>query len=341
MARPDSMACGRRRRIGQRGRDAHHLLAGRGVTVLAGVEQRQRAARQHDHRDHQRSAGRSPGRPASAATTCASHLRSIRPRERNELKRDLGHAVANTILADHIRVDVRRTGETAMTDQLGHRRPRRKKRDRTHWLYIAVIVAVVAGVAVGLLAPDVGKSVGVLGTMFVSLIKMMIVARHLLHDRAGHRLGARGRHRRQGRRSGVRLLPGDVDGRAGDRPGRRQPAQPGQRPATLGERVAARAPSWPRPAHEAGGLMDFVQHIIPTSLLSSLTEGNVLQALFVALLVGFALQAMGTRGRADPARHRAPAEAGVQGPGDDPVAGPDRCVRRDRQRRRADRLDAP
>ncbi len=42
--------------------------------------------------------------------------------------------------------------------------------------------------------------------------------------------------------------------------------------------------------------MDFVTHIIPNTLLSSLTEGNVLQALFVALLVGFALQAMGTAG---------------------------------------------
>src|SRR5215216_1300133 len=50
--------------------------------------------------------------------------------------------------------------------------PRRK--DRTHWLYIAVIAAVLVGVAVGLLAPEVGKSVGVLGTMFVALIKMMI-----------------------------------------------------------------------------------------------------------------------------------------------------------------------
>ncbi len=48
------------------------------------------------------------------------------------------------------------------------------KRDRTHWLYIAVIVAVVAGVVVGLVAPSVGKELGVLGTMFVSLIKMMI-----------------------------------------------------------------------------------------------------------------------------------------------------------------------
>ncbi len=49
-----------------------------------------------------------------------------------------------------------------------------KRRDRTHWLYLAVIAAVVGGVIVGLVAPSVGKEVGVLGTMFVSLIKMMI-----------------------------------------------------------------------------------------------------------------------------------------------------------------------
>ncbi len=49
-----------------------------------------------------------------------------------------------------------------------------RRRDRTHWLYIAVIVAVLIGIAVGLIEPEVGKSVGVLGTMLVALIKMMI-----------------------------------------------------------------------------------------------------------------------------------------------------------------------
>ena len=43
--------------------------------------------------------------------------------------------------------------------------------------------------------------------------------------------------------------------------------------------------------------MEFVQHIIPTSLFSALTTGNVLQALFVALLVGFAVQALGESGK--------------------------------------------
>jgi aerobic C4-dicarboxylate transport protein len=64
----------------------------------------------------------------------------------------------------------------------------------------------------------------------------------------------------------------------------------------LSEKAAGQGAALAEKAHEAGGLMDFVTHIIPTTLLSSLTEGNVLQALFVALLVGFALQAMGTAG---------------------------------------------
>ncbi|WP_255610188.1 cation:dicarboxylate symporter family transporter [Micromonospora sp. PLK6-60] len=49
-----------------------------------------------------------------------------------------------------------------------------RRRDRTRYLYLAVIVAVLAGIAVGLLFPDVGKSLKPLGDGFVALIKMMI-----------------------------------------------------------------------------------------------------------------------------------------------------------------------
>ena len=49
-----------------------------------------------------------------------------------------------------------------------------KKRDRTHYLYVAVIVAVLAGIVVGLAAPELGKALKPLGTGFVALIKMMI-----------------------------------------------------------------------------------------------------------------------------------------------------------------------
>ena len=56
---------------------------------------------------------------------------------------------------------------------------------------------------------------------------------------------------------------------------------------------APRRPS--RPARR-GGTTDFLLGIIPTTLFSALTEGEVLQTLLVALLVGFALQAMGKAG---------------------------------------------
>src|ERR1700755_55488 len=49
-----------------------------------------------------------------------------------------------------------------------------QRRDRSHILYIAVIVAVVLGIAVGLLFPDFGKSLKPLGDGFVALIRMMI-----------------------------------------------------------------------------------------------------------------------------------------------------------------------
>ena len=47
-------------------------------------------------------------------------------------------------------------------------------RNRAHYLYIAVVVAVALGVLVGFLAPGFAKQLAPLGTGFVSLIKMLI-----------------------------------------------------------------------------------------------------------------------------------------------------------------------
>ena len=171
----------------------------------------------------------------------------------------------------------------------------RRRRDRTHWLYIAVIVAVLAGIAVGLVAPEVGKSVGVLGTMFVSLIKMMIVPVIFCTIVLG--IGSVRKAATVGKVGGLAfvyflvmstfaLAIGLVVGNL---------IHPGSG-MHLSESAAGKGAELAEKAHESGGLMDFIQHIIPDTLFSSLTEGNVLQALFIALLVGFALQAMGRQG---------------------------------------------
>jgi aerobic C4-dicarboxylate transport protein len=167
-----------------------------------------------------------------------------------------------------------------------------KKRDKTHWLYIAVIVAVVGGVIVGLVAPGVGKSVGVLGTMFVALIKMMIVPVIFCTIVLG--IGKVRAAATVGKVGGlafvyflvmstVALAIGLVVGNL---------LSPGtglnlSATSSKGGQLAEQA-------EKAGGLSEFVQHIIPTSFFSSVTEGNVLQALFVALLVGFAVQGLGS-----------------------------------------------
>jgi len=170
-----------------------------------------------------------------------------------------------------------------------------RRRDRTHWLYIAVVIAVLAGIAVGLVAPEVGKDVGVLGTMFVSLIKMMITPVIFCTIVLG--IGSVRKAATVGKVGGLAfiyflvmstfaLAIGLVVGNL---------IHPGSG-MHLSESAAGKGAELAEKAHESGGLMDFIQHIIPTSLMSSLTEGNVLQALFVALLVGFALQAMGSSG---------------------------------------------
>mgnify|MGYP000570678319 CR=1 FL=1 len=172
--------------------------------------------------------------------------------------------------------------------------PMPKRRERTHWLYLGVIVAVVVGIVVGLAAPGVASKLGVLGTMFVSLIKMMISPVIFCTIVLG--IGSVRKAASVGRIGGlalgyflamstVALGIGLVVGNL-IKPGAglHLAADPG-----AGAKFAEKA-------HAAGGAMDFIQHIIPNSLLSSLTEANVLQTLFVALLVGFGLQAMGPSG---------------------------------------------
>ena len=62
---------------------------------------------------------------------------------------------------------------SATTNTPGSTRPA-PPRNRTHYLYVAVIVAVALGIAVGLVAPSFAVELKPLGQAFVALIKMMI-----------------------------------------------------------------------------------------------------------------------------------------------------------------------
>ncbi|MEV6766996.1 cation:dicarboxylase symporter family transporter [Nocardia sp. NPDC051030] len=172
--------------------------------------------------------------------------------------------------------------------------PDAQKRDRTHWLYLAVLAAVLAGILVGWLAPGFGKQVGELGTLFVNLIKMMIspvifctIVLGIGSVRAAAKVGKVG-----GLAIGYFLIMSTVALAIGLVVGNLLHPGTGLDIASHAKETA----KYVKDAQSAGGTWDFVKDIVPTTLVSSLTSGKVLQTLFIALLVGFGIQAMGTTG---------------------------------------------
>ncbi|MFD5199472.1 cation:dicarboxylate symporter family transporter [Streptomyces sp. NPDC058375] len=168
-----------------------------------------------------------------------------------------------------------------------------KQRDRTHYLYIAVIAAVALGILVGFVAPGVAVELKPIGAGFVNLIKMMIspiifctIVLGVGSVRKAAKVGAVG-----GLALGYFLVMSTVALAIGLLVGNF--LEPG---STLHITEAAREAG----AEQAGGAgestADFLLGIIPTTIVSAFTEGEVLQTLLVALLAGFALQAMGKAG---------------------------------------------
>jgi aerobic C4-dicarboxylate transport protein len=170
--------------------------------------------------------------------------------------------------------------------------PRRK--DRTHFLYIAVIVAVGLGIILGFVAPEFAKELKPVGTAFVNLIKMMIAPVIFCTIVLG--IGSLRSAAQVGKvgslalvyfltMSAFALAIGLVVGNI---------IHPGQG-LQLTDELAQKGSA------QAGGggatTAEFLLKIIPSTLVSSLTSGEVLQTLLVALLVGFALQAMGKAGK--------------------------------------------
>ena len=167
-----------------------------------------------------------------------------------------------------------------------------KRTDRTHYLYIAVVVAVVLGVAVGILFPDFAAKLAWIGDAFVALIRMMIqpvifctIILGVGSVRSAASVGKVG-----GLALGyfigmstIALAIGLVVGNL---------IHPGEG-LNISDSVAKEGAAQ---AAGSGSTTEFIVGIVPDSLFSSLTSGDVLQTLLVALLIGFALQSMGRAG---------------------------------------------
>jgi len=167
------------------------------------------------------------------------------------------------------------------------------RRDRSGRLYLFVIAGVVAGVLVGLLAPGTAVELKPIGTGFVNLVKMLISPIIFCTIVLG--VGSVRNAARVGKVGGlalvyflatstaalaIGLLVGNV-------------LHPG---SGLSVTDAVRSAGTHAAAGGHQSTVDFLLGIIPTTLVSAFTSGQVLQTLFVALLAGFAAQAMGSRG---------------------------------------------
>jgi len=160
-------------------------------------------------------------------------------------------------------------------------------------LYFAVLLAILAGGAVGHFWPDFGESLKPLGDAFIKLVKMIIAPVIFLTIATGiagmRDLGKVGRVAAKAFAyffffSTLALIIGLVIANV---------VQPGRGlnidPATLNAGAVAQ---YTTAAHETT-ITGFLISIIPTTLVSAFSEGNILQTLFVAILFGLAMAMVG------------------------------------------------
>lgn len=160
-------------------------------------------------------------------------------------------------------------------------------------LYVQVLVAIGLGVAIGFFAPDVGVALQPLGDAFIKLVKMIIAPVIFLTIATG--IAGMGQVAAVGRVAGkafiyflavstLALVVGLIVGNV---------VQPGAGlnidPATLD---ASAVKTYADKAHDAS-IVTFLLAIIPTTIVSALTEGSILQVLLVAVLFGIALAMVG------------------------------------------------
>lgn len=163
-------------------------------------------------------------------------------------------------------------------------------------LYLQVLVAITAGVLLGHFYPSVGEAMKPIGDAFIKLVKMIIapvIFLTIVTGIAGMRdLASVGRVAGKAFAyflffSTLALIVGLIVANV---------VQPGAGlnidPATLD---ATKVSEYAAKAHDTT-LTGFLTGIIPDTFLSAMTQGNILQVLFISILFGVSLAMIGERG---------------------------------------------
>ncbi|RSV26653.1 dicarboxylate/amino acid:cation symporter [Sphingomonas sp. ABOLH] len=163
-------------------------------------------------------------------------------------------------------------------------------------LYVQVLIAIVAGVLLGHFYPSTGEALKPIGDAFIKLVKMIIapvIFLTIVTGIAGMRdLASVGRVAGKAFAyfltfSTLALIIGMTVGNV---------VQPGAGlnidPSTLD---TSKITEYAEKAHDST-ITGFLMGVIPDTFISALTEGNILQTLFVAILFGIGLAMIGDKG---------------------------------------------
>lgn len=175
--------------------------------------------------------------------------------------------------------------------------PPPKKQRWYQILYVQVIIAIIIGILLGNFFPSVGESMKPLGDAFIKLVKMIISPVIFLTVVTG--IAEMTNMKTMGRVAGkamvyfltfstlalaIGLIVANI-------------AQPGHGlnidPSSL---ESAKVHEYVQKSHESS-LTGFLMDIIPTTAMSPLTNGNILQTLFIAILFGISLALIGEKAR--------------------------------------------
>ena len=177
-----------------------------------------------------------------------------------------------------------------------HETPEKKKRTPIYKvLYFQVICAILIGVLLGHFMPHIGEMMKPFGDGFIKLIKMIIAPVIFCTVVTG--IAGMEDMKKVGKTGGLALLYFEVVSTIALIVGLIivNVFQPGAGmhvdPASLDSNAVA---AYTGPG-KMQGTVDFLLHIIPSTVVGAFAEGEILQVLFFSLLFGFALHKMGGR----------------------------------------------
>ena len=162
-------------------------------------------------------------------------------------------------------------------------------------LYFQVIVAIIAGVVLGVFYPSTAAAMKPFGDGFIKLIKMIIAP--IIFCTVVLGIAGTGDLKKVGRTGGLALLYFEVVSTFSLLLGLLivNVVQPGAGMNVDVQTLDASAVSAYTGPGKMQGTKDFLLGVIPTSFFDAFAKGEILQVLFLAVLCGIALQKLGGR----------------------------------------------